>query len=518
VLFIILLLPVSFVSGQYYDTGEDPASLKWLQIKTRHFTVIYPESYGAEGIKYAKSLDDSYSRLTSLFPVKRISIPVIIHNYTTFSNGYVAWAPGRMEIYPTPEQNAIPLNPVEQITTHELTHVFQMYSLKKGFSNIMTGVFGEQFTGAVSVFLPLWFMEGDAVFAESVLSRSGRGRAPTFQKQIKAIDLTKKRMYSYDKMLNGSFKNYIPDHYQYGYQMIAWSYAKYDPQMWNKALELTAREPFTIVPVNVSLNKTAGLTKAKLFSETFDSLKTVWKKDEAILNAIDYKAINPSKKGEYINYLSPVIVGEDSLIAIKTSFFDPPSFVLINTKEKSEKKIHTPGNIYPLFLSGSSGKIAWVEMRPDPRWENRDYSVIKLMDLRHKKIIQLSRNSRFVAASVSPDGSLIAAAENTVNNKNSLVIIDAFSGNILNTVPVPGNAYPQRPQWSATGNEISIITLSEKGEGILSYSLKSQIWQTLIETGTEDLQSSFLRNDSLFFVSSFSGTDNIYLLTPGKKK
>lgn len=516
-LYITLLLQVSFVSGQYYDTGEDPASLKWLQIKTKRFTVIYPESYGAEGMKFAMSLDESYSRLSSQYSIKNPGIPVIIHNYTSFSNGYVAWAPRRIEIYPTPEQNTIPLDPVEQITIHELTHVLQMYSLKKGFSNIMTGVFGEQFTGAISVLLPMWFMEGDAVFSESVLSGSGRGRVPSFQKQLKAIDLERSKMYSYDKMVNGSFRNYTPDHYHYGYQMVAWSYAKYDPKMWKKTLELTAKQPFIINPVNVSLKKSAGLTKAKLFFETFDSLKTLWKKDESILNTIQYEAINPSKKGEYVDYYSPVVVGKDSLVAIKTSFYNPPSFVLIDTREKSEKKIHIPGDMYPWFLSGSNGKIVWVENYPDPRWENRDYSVIKIMDIKHRKTLQLSHNSRFTAASISPDGRLIAAAENTVENKNSLVIIDSRNGDILNAVPLPGNVYPQRPQWSASGDEITVISLSGKGEGILSYSLKNQIWQTLMEAGTDDLQSSLLRNDSLFFISSCSGTDNIYVLSPGRK-
>jgi hypothetical protein len=510
-------LPVSFVSGQYYDTGEDPSSLKWLQIKTGHFTVIYPESFGSEGIKFAKSLDDSFSKLSSLYSIKKIKIPVIIHNYTSFSNGYVAWAPRRIEMYPTPEQNTIPLDPVEQLTTHEVTHALQMYSLKKGFSNVMTWAFGEQFTGAISVMIPMWFMEGDAVFAESVLSGSGRGRVPSFQKQLKAIDLERNKMYSYDKMLNGSFKNFTPDQYEYGYQMIAWSYAKYDPQMWNKALEFTAKQPFTVVPMNVSLNKTAKLTKAKLFTQTFDSLKTLWQINESGSNTIQYETINPSKRKEYINYYSPVIVGKDSLVAIKTSFYSPPSFVLINIREKTEKKIHTPGNIYPWFLSGSTGKIVWVEDYPDLRWENRDFSVIKVMDIKQGLTIQLSRHSRYLAASISSDGKLIAAAENGVDNKNYLVIIDASNGNILNTVALPGNVYPERPQWSASCDEITVISLSENGEGIISYSLKDHSWKTLIEAGKDDLQSSFLRNDSLFFVSSASGTDNIYVLSGEKK-
>ncbi len=38
----------------------------------------------------------------------------------------------------------------------------------------------------------------------------------------------------------------------------------------------------------------------------------------------------------------------------------------------------------------------------------------------------------------------------------------------------------------------------------------------MIEPGHDDIQSSYIRNDSLFFVSSSSGTDNIYLCKPDK--
>ena len=164
ILYITLLLFTQNTFSQYYDTGQDPASLKWVQIKTERFKVIYPENYGQGGIEFAKSLDDAYSRLGSLFPQKKFRIPVIIHNYTTNSNGYVAWAPRRMEIYPTPEQNTIPLDPVKQLSIHELTHVLQMESLNKGFSKGMSFLFGEQIFGVVAFLLPLWYLEGDAVF------------------------------------------------------------------------------------------------------------------------------------------------------------------------------------------------------------------------------------------------------------------------------------------------------------------------------------------------------------------
>ena len=518
ILFLLLFIISQGVLAQYYNTGQDPAALKWMQIKTDKFTLIYPKSYGQEGLKFAKSLDESMVKLSALFPEKKFRIPVVIHNYTTFSNGYVAWAPKRIEIYPTPDQNGLPMDPIEQLTTHELTHVFQMVSLKKGFSKAMYYVTGEQFIGlAAGLFLPQWFMEGEAVFAESLLSPSGRGRTSSFQKQLKAIVLENRKIYSYDKMISGSLKSYTPDHYEFGYQMIAWSFAKYGTQLWNKTLDITAKYPFTINPVNLSLSRNASLSKESLYSETFDSLKTIWQAELKKNNSRVYNAINRDKGREYVNYYSPVVVGKDSVVAIKTSLGTIPEFILINLSDNSEKRIHTPGSLYPFFISGFNGKIVWVEEQPSARWENRTFSVIKIMDIRRHTTIQLSDRSRYMAAAISPDAKLIAASENSVENKNSLVILNAASGEILNKVPVPENAYLQRPQWSAEGDQISVISLTEKGEGVMSYSVKNNTWNTLVEPGRNDLQSAFIRNDSLFFVSSSSGTDNIYLLPPDKK-
>ena len=51
----------------------------------------------------------------------------------------------------------------------------------------------------------------------------------------------------------------------------------------------------------------------------------------------------------------------------------------------------------------------------------------------------------------------------------------------------------------------------------MSFNIEGQEWETLIEAGRNDLQSSFMRNDSLFFISSRTGTDNVYILTPDKR-
>jgi hypothetical protein len=514
ILSAVLMLCSVTVSGQYYDTGQDPASLKWMQIKTDRFTIIYPRNYGTGGADFAQSLDEAMKAIKSIYPEKKFRIPVIIHNNTTQSNGYVAWAPKRMELYPTPEQNSIPLAADKQLAYHELTHVFQMASLQHGFSKGMSFVLGEQFTGIVAVLLPEWFLEGDAVFAETALTPSGRGRIPSFQKQLKAIAVEREKFFSYDRIIHGSYREFVPDHYESGYQMVTWSLAKYNPEIWNNVLNYAAGFPFTVNPVNISLSKNSSLTKKRLFRETFDSLKSTWTKDVERKKSVAYNPLNPPKNGKFVSYFSPVSVGSDSIIAVKTSLYDPPAFVLINTADGSEKKIHIPGQMYPRDISYGGRRLVWVENQTDPRWENRNYSVVKIMSIDSRIALRLSKRSRYLAASVSPDGRRIAAVENTTDNKNNLVILNAAAGEVLELVPSPGNAALQRPRWTPDGRKIALIYLNGDGEGIMSYTPDVKKWEVLSEAGRDDIQSVYLQNDSLLFISSRSGTDNLYLKTP----
>ncbi len=515
-LFVLLLIPLT-VHSQYYDTGQDPASLKWLQIKTPRFNVIYPETYGKGGPAFARSLEDAYSRITHLFPGRKFRLPVIIHNHTVHSNGYVAWAPRRMEIYPTPDQEALPVDPNTQLSVHEMTHVMQMLSLKTGFTKALSLFSGEHFHGAVAGLLPYWYLEGDAVFAESALTGAGRGHSASFQKNLKAIAVEKGETYRYDKILNGSFRDFVPNYYETGFQMIAWSRLNYEQDLWNNVLNFTGSAPFTLNPVNISLWNKESLTKKRLFRETFDTLQAVWSADDELSKSESYHIINPAKGNKYINYLSPVHTENGSVIAIKTSLSHPPAFVLIDPSGRTEKKLLNPGNVYPRSISSGGGKIVWVETVKDPVWENRSWSVVKMMDISTKRRTKVTRKTRYMSATISPDGNLIAAAENSVENVNSLVLIHASDSRLMARFQSPGNVYLQRPAWSDSGEKITVIFLTAEGEGIMSFDMADRSWKTLIEADRNDLQSSFLRNDSLFFVSSVSGTENVWLMTPDKK-
>nr|MCU0408842.1 hypothetical protein [Bacteroidales bacterium] len=495
------------------ETGQDPASVKWKQIRSSHFNVIFPESFEKQGIEYSRMLEKATEGLHDLYPVKKFRIPVVLHSYSTRSNGYVAWAPSRMELYPTPEQNSIPLGTSSQLAFHEMVHVNQLLSLNSGFTRGASFLLGQQAAGAVAVFLPLWLLEGEAVFGETAMSASGRGRAAFFQKELKALSVEKGSLYSYDKMINGSYRNYVPDHYQLGYQAAAWGRLKYGDQVWNDAFRKTGREPFTLNPVNISLRAGAGTTKKKLLMEAFDSLGTTWRKDMGGNLKKDYNPLNPPKKGQFRNYYCPVAAGSDSIIAIRTSLSAIPVFVLINPAQKTEKAIHTPGLIYPYYISYAAKKIVWVETQYDMRWENRDFSVIKILDLNTGRVRRLTSGSRYMAASISPGGDRIAAVETPAGSSGRLVLLDSGTGAVNGTADAPANSHLQRPQWSSDGKTITFVSLDADGESVLAYSLTENTWRTIRNSSREDIQSAVMRNDSLFYIGSAGGTDDVYVQT-----
>jgi len=136
---VIFVLVSLSIHGQYYDTGQEPASFKWEKLESYHFRFIYPDSYSNRIERFVFSFEEAYDLLKGSYNEPILDkIPVIIHNHTTESNGYVAWAPKRIELYPLPGQDNIPMDHIEQLALHELMHVLQMNSFSRGISKTMS--------------------------------------------------------------------------------------------------------------------------------------------------------------------------------------------------------------------------------------------------------------------------------------------------------------------------------------------------------------------------------------------
>jgi hypothetical protein len=64
-LVLLLFISISFFNSeaQYFQTGQDPASIKWRQINTENFQIIYPGYYELQAQKLASVMEAVYEKV-----------------------------------------------------------------------------------------------------------------------------------------------------------------------------------------------------------------------------------------------------------------------------------------------------------------------------------------------------------------------------------------------------------------------------------------------------------------------
>ncbi len=533
---IILTIAVLFKTyaiAQYYDLGQDPASTKWKVLKTENFKIIYPADFDNNIQKLANTLQTVYKYGTITLDHKPKKINVILHNKSVVANAFSLWTPQRTEFFTTPPQNTYAQDWLEQLAIHEYRHMIQMDKLNQGFTKALSYIVGQHSTITVlGLMIPMWFMEGDAVCTETALSHSGRGRIPSFEMKIRT-QVIEKGKFSFEKAQLGSSKDYVPDQYQFGYSFVSYSRKLWGAKAFQSAEDYTGKYPFTITPFNHGLKKVTGLSKRKMYDLIWDTLAIQWKKQQ---NEIIYtKSYAITKKPKiYTNYKFPRYLN-DSIIITEKSGKDDISRVIAVDQNGNEKILFTPGfytsesislatGMFPSEaknspgsyttdnISVSKGKVCWAERSIDPRWAQRDYSVIKIYDFSNDKTSQITKKTRYFAPYFFPDGSEIVVSEITTDNKYFLTILDAKTGKEIKKIATPDNQFLMSPSVSSDGKFILCIALSEKGKSIQKISLSNNEFTTILEPSFHEISNPLAWKNYVFFNGDYSGIDNIYAI------
>jgi len=517
-LYLVFLLLMAGIplSGQYYEGGQDPAGIKWQQIKTPHFNIIYPESFGSEGERLANLMENAYQLVSKTLANKPKRIAVIVHNYSVESNGFVAWAPKRMELYPVPAPDSWPQDELEQLALHETRHVVQIDKINQGFTKVLSLLLGEQAPGGLSVLLPTWFLEGDAVVTETALSHAGRGRLPSFEMELRALSLEKGDVYKYDKSLFGSYKNHVPDYYEFGYKMVAYAREKYGPNIWGNVIDRVGKSPFLFNPVNIALRKNDELTKKKLYDRTFEKLHEEWLLQDKRITKTIYDTLNVRTGSTYTSYRFPQYISDSLLLVEKSGIDQLNEFVTIDRKG-NEKVIYIPGFYYPVRLSYSGDVLVWAETYNDIRWSNRNYSIIKKLNIKTGDETTLTRNSRYFAPVLSPDGTQIATIDINLTDECAVTVLDTHTGKVLRSFKIPGNNSLHIPDW-IDKYHILVVVIDKDGKSLREVNLNNGTWKTILSGGFEDIHKAFPYRNYILFQGTYSGVDNYYALDTLSRK
>lgn len=509
-IFFILLLAYQYCFSQYYLTGEDPSLIKWKQIKTNNFKVVFPSGFNKNANTFANYIEFVYREYSDDTIKKKSKIPVVLHNQTSYSNGTVVWAPKRMELFTLPSQNMYAQNWMAQLSLHEVRHICQIKSLNLGITKGLGYILGEQAIGAITGLVPRWYYEGDAVFAETYYSYTGRGRLPSFHKSIVAANLENRKRLSYDQAIYGSYKYYSPSVYAYGYHIVNYGLKKYGNELWNKNLNYVGKAPYLLTPFYFSLKNQTGYSKEQFYNRTYDYLDSVWEK------SIDKKELHSNEKYVttksefYTSYRYPQFINNSSIVALKEGIDQISEFVLVDLSG-NEEVIYKPGLVWDTRFSVNDEKIVWAEQVFDVRWEHRTYTSIKLYDLRTKKIKTILKKGRYFSPSISPDGSKIAVVEANTNGLFSIITIDIK--NNLKTIHLTfnDNEVAQTPAWF-NNEELIYILLDNSGKRIEKYNFKSKKREVIYNAGFYNISNPSIINGFIIFNFDHGDVHDIYFI------
>ncbi len=498
------------LNAQVFDNEQNHPRIKWMQITTPDFHILYPSEFKSEALRMANTLDHVIKSVSEGLAIRPRKITIILQNQGVASNGFVQLAPRRSEFFTVPPQSFDMQDWLNSLAIHELRHVVQFDKLTGGlkrpfFEELALAIFG--------ITLPTWFFEGDAVGIETALTHAGRGRLPDWEIIFRTNTLSGKR-YSYSKNYLGSFKDLTPGYYQLGYFMT--TKLKRDHDMGIMDSLMTSMSNNRLRPYNLSraLKKFTGLNSRLLHDSTVAELVQLWSDQEKAALTLKYAAMNKRPNPVPADYLFPVKMAAGEFITLKKSLDKTPEIVRVDSsgREVSIRKIgfQTESN-----FTYSEGQIVWDEFRYDKRYQKRSFNVINKYDLTSKTYKQLTHKTRLFSPALAPDGKIIAAVRMDLTNRSELVEIDSDNGKELRSFPNPNNYILQTPSYSKDGSRIICVAVGKAGAALLEFDRQAGSGKIILAFQWQQLSRPVYAGDAVIFRAHYNGINNIYSLQPG---
>lgn len=522
---IFLIVAISALSlqeltAQFFSLGNDPGKATWRIIKSENYSLIYPREIDSLARTYLYEMERSRDKVNEPLRINPKPIPVILHPYTTVSNGSVAWAPKRVDLITSPAPYDGSADYWQRhLVTHELRHVGQIEHYTKGVYNVLYYLLGEQSTGiGLGLLVSKSTMEGDAVISETELSKSGRGRSADFNKHIRAMYLSSD-FRNWDRIYLGSYKYFTPDMYVFGYHLE--SYIRYQTerysiisQYFSIPVKYWYRPKRFLYPIEYA----TGYKRSNFFKESQHELRKIWMEELSTKGELTQPQNLLNKNDRlYTNLESPVYIEcpeskyHRQIIAIKEGFHHATSLIRVDSTGK-EHFIRYFNPISSRLVYNGYDKIYWTEHISKSAAILEDYSIVKYLDLKNGKVDHLSTGTKYFNPAISPDNKTIAVSEYTIEGKTYLTYIDALTGDPISRISAPANG--QIKENTYFGEKLYSTIITEEGMAI--YRQCDTGWKRISKLQHQSISNLRSTHEYIYFTSDLDGVLNIYTYYPDK--
>ncbi|MBN2042051.1 MAG: PD40 domain-containing protein [Spirochaetes bacterium] len=520
ILSIFLLLPLNLFSANMFDPGLD-----WKSIKTEHFWVHYHQGIEDTARKVCLIAEKVHNRITPRIewdPFLRTDIVLVDNMYT--ANGFATTFPfNRIQIYLTRPELDGQLNNfnnwLEEIITHEYTHILNL-DTAHGLPAVLRYGIGRFPLFFPNMFVPIWMLEGNAVYFESNYSRSGRNNS-TFTDMIIRTEVLNDSLKSiseasgYPRVWPGGS---IP--YLYGGLFVNYLENKYGQDSFAKVFIYNSNKiiPYQdhIFPYTFPFIKSMS---EWIYEEDFPALWKEWQKYIKIkynsqLNAIKEEKLTPFKiitdSGCYTSLPRFSRNGQEVYYVRKTNYNKSilSVFSKQNNKHKTLCKVNDPNSISTnkndVYVSDAefhksfsiyneafvynnryrkltkSLKGSYIDVSPGAekavfiKQHNNKFSLL-MTDLKFTNFEPLIQNTDIQLAftKLSPDGGKIAFTIKDSKGNADIAVMNTSSGAISR---LSNDKYNDiHPCWHPDGNKIIFSSDRDGVYNFYEYDLQKKV-------------------------------------------
>lgn len=511
-LFFTLFVGLCTISTQAQPLGGKSRYMEWQEFNSNYGKYIYPKAITSQALETAQLIHALHLYNPIQYPTKSRKFAILINHKTIESNGYVALAPFRSELFATPPQSLNSLgttNWMKLLAIHEERHIQQFNHANKGISKLAYYLSGD-FGLSVAQFLaiPNWFFEGDAVLTETVLSHSGRGRVPhftAFQRSIAHTNTT----YSYHKIRNGSYKDLVPNHYVWGYSFLAELSKEKGFDIFADILEDAASYKSVFYPFSRSLKKHSSYTTKSLYLKSWDSSKKFWQKQLQNKTLTPTQALSDTSLKVVTTYAFPQYINDSSFIVRKRTNKSTDQIVLYQ-KNKKEKIILHPGASENAFFHYKDSLMVWTVYQNHPRRVSESYENIMLYDFKEKKQKQITKKGRFFSPVVAPKSSNIYALKYSENLQSELYVFDIKRHEEKKIYNFPPSAFVARLTLDEDEENLAYIKRKNDLAAIFIFNLTTQKETQITPWSAHTLDAPRIKNDFVFYEAGYNQVNNLY--------
>lgn len=526
--FLLSVSNLTAVDLSFLSPGEPafPYGIDWMVSTNQFFNIYYDRHAVTNAARISAYLKKAEPYLRSnLCSAKEETWDLILNHTSMTANGYVNSLLNKSEWYSRP----IPSFQTEwflSLAVHEGRHMTQYDSFKTGSVKYLRFLYG-RYGAAVwaGANIPSWFLEGDAVLQETLMTKGGRGRDPSFLKMFLSMH-DQKRPLSYIDLVMGSEKEYLPNIYQTGYLMVNRINAVKGADVWEKIISETFESGVPQVSFALAVKDIVGKRLKTIYKEAFDHYVMVADRQRKFFltnypsSIRDKTFVNDHR--EYVRFYSHPVFGifgnDETVYVFYGSEYQRKHLVRFTIDEAGRRngRVRNVSGVSGGATSLSAGGhwLAWEETRPDPLFGRKSGSVIVLYDTSDKRRVDFLKGHRAVMPALSPEGHFLAYVEilddtsrrisvTTVNSKDPFVLSRGYDRGYSSLFWISENKLAA-VETSPAGNEITLYTFYS------NHSVFAK--ETLYGPAHEKVRSLSFSQGYLFFHSAISGDDMIWAL------